>query len=77
MIGFGAGRPFDLDDVILKPGPTMQRGFSVITASVVRGTSFHSPDARILVTATGTPSNIFCFRMLVENVRLKLLDHRR
>jgi len=43
--------------VILKPGPTMQRGFSVITASVVRGADFHSPGARILVTATGYVEN--------------------
>ena len=57
VIGFGAGRTFELGDAILKPGPTMQRGFSVITASVVRGASFNSPGARILVTATGYVEN--------------------
>ncbi len=57
MIGFGAGKTFELGDVILKPGPTMQRGFSVITASAVRGANFHSPGARILVTATGYVEN--------------------
>ena len=57
VIGFGAGRTFELGDVILKPGPTMQRGFSVITASAVRGASFHSADAHILVTATGYVEN--------------------
>ncbi len=57
VVGFGAGKTFELDDVILKPGPTMQRGFSVITASAVRGANFHSPGARILVTATGYVEN--------------------
>ncbi|MCX6898315.1 MAG: hypothetical protein NT105_06400 [Verrucomicrobia bacterium] len=57
VIGFGAGRTFELGDVILKPGPTMQRGFSVITASAVRGASFHSSGASILVTATGYVEN--------------------
>ncbi len=57
VIGFGAGKTFELGDVILKPGPTMQRGFSVITASAVRGANFHEPGARILVTATGYVEN--------------------
>jgi hypothetical protein len=57
VIGFGAGKTFELGDVIIKPGPTMQRGFSVITASVVRGASFRSSGARILVTATGYVEN--------------------
>lgn len=57
VIGFGAGKTLELGDVVLKPGPTMQRGFSVITASAVHGTNFHSPGARILVTATGYVEN--------------------
>ena len=57
VIGFGAGKTFELDDVILKPGPTMQHGYSVITASAVHGNNFHSPGARILVTATGYVEN--------------------
>ena len=57
VIGFGAGRTFEFGDAIIKPGPTMQHGFSVITASVVRGDDFHSPGARILVTATGYVEN--------------------
>lgn len=57
VIGFGAGKTFELGDVVLNPGPTMQRGFSVITASAVRGANFHSPGARILVTATGYVEN--------------------
>ncbi len=57
VIGFGAGKTFELGDIILKPGPTMQRGFSVITVSVVRGADFHTPGAAILVTATGYVEN--------------------
>ncbi len=57
VIGFGVGKTFELGDVTLQPGPTMQRGFSVITASAVRGASFHAPGARILVTATGYVEN--------------------
>jgi hypothetical protein len=57
VIGFGAGKTFALGDVILKPGPTMQQGFAVITLSAVRGVTFHSPGAAILVTATGYVEN--------------------
>ena len=57
MIGFGAGKTFALGDVILKPGPTMQHGFSVITVSAVRGVDCHSPGAAILLTATGYVEN--------------------
>ncbi len=57
VIGFGAGKTFELGDVIIQPGPTIQNGFSVITASAVHGDDFHSPGARILVTATGYVEN--------------------
>lgn len=57
IIGFGTGKTFTLDDVILTPGQTIQAGFSVITASVVHGQDFHSPGTRILVTATGHVEN--------------------
>ena len=57
VIGFGAGRTFELGDVTVKPGPTMQRGFAVITASAVRGSDFHSPGGALLVTATGYVEN--------------------
>ena len=57
MIGFGAGKTFTLGDVVLEPGPTLQNGFSVITAAAVRGENFHSPGASILVTATGYVEN--------------------
>jgi hypothetical protein len=57
VIGFGAGKTFTLDDVTIKPGPTRQHGFSVITASAVRGGDLHSPGAALLVTATGYAEN--------------------
>jgi len=57
VIGFGAGKTFELGDVTLRPGPTMQGGFSVITASAIRGDDFHSRGAGILVTATGYVEN--------------------
>lgn len=57
VIGFGAGKTFELGDLTLKPGPTRQHGFSVITAMAVRGTDFHSPGASLLVTATGYAEN--------------------
>jgi hypothetical protein len=57
VIGFGAGKTFELGDMVLKPGPTMQHGYSVITASAVHGNNFRSPGARILVTATGYVEN--------------------
>jgi Carbohydrate binding domain len=57
VIGFGAGKTFDLGDVIIRPGSSRQNGYSVITASVVKGENFHSPGARLLVTATGYVEN--------------------
>jgi hypothetical protein len=57
VIGFGAGKVLTLGDVTIAPGPTMQNGFSVITASAVRGDDFRSSGAAILVTATGYVEN--------------------
>jgi len=57
VIGFGAGKTFDLGELVLKPGQTMQQGFSVITASVVSGSGFCSKGAKILLTATGYVEN--------------------
>ena len=57
VIGFGAGKTFDLGDVVLQPGPTMQKGFSVITASVVSGKDFRSAGTKVLLTATGYVEN--------------------
>jgi hypothetical protein len=57
VIGFGSGKTFVLGDVTVKPGPTRQRGFSVITLSAVRGPDLHTPGEAILVTATGYVEN--------------------
>jgi hypothetical protein len=57
VVGFGAGKTFEFGDVVVRPGPTRQRGFSVITASALRGEDFHSKGARLLVTATGYIEN--------------------
>jgi len=57
VIGFGAGKDFALGDVRIQPGPTMQDGYSVITASAVQGEDFRTPGARVLVTATGYVEN--------------------
>ena len=57
MIGFGVGKTFDLGELSLKPGPTLQNGFSVITASVVSGSGFRDKGATILLTATGYAEN--------------------
>jgi hypothetical protein len=57
VIGFGAGKKFELGELVVKPGPTMQAGFSVITASVVKGASFRESGASILLTATGHVEN--------------------
>jgi hypothetical protein len=57
VIGFGSARTFDLGGLVVQPGPTMQAGFSVITASVVKGNDFRSPGASVLLTATGYVEN--------------------
>ncbi len=57
VIGYGAEKSFDLGDLLLKPGPTLQKGFSVITASVVSGEGFGTRGSKILVTATGYAEN--------------------
>lgn len=57
VVGFGAGRTFDLGEVCIRPGPTIQDGFSVITVSVVSGNDCRSAGARLLFTATGYVEN--------------------
>lgn len=55
VIGYGAGKTFHLSGLTLKPGPTLQNGWSAITFTVVEG-SFAGP-ARLLMTATGYCEN--------------------
>jgi hypothetical protein len=57
VVGFSAGRTFDLGDLLVTPGPTRQGGFSTVTASLVKGDSFRSAGASILLTATGYVEN--------------------
>jgi hypothetical protein len=55
IIGFGAGRTFDLGQVSVSAGPNRQ-GWLTLTATVMEGDSFAGP-ARVLVTATGHAEN--------------------
>ncbi|MGQ9737909.1 MAG: carbohydrate binding domain-containing protein [Armatimonadota bacterium] len=60
VIGFGAGRAFDLGDgVRVEPGSTRQNGFSVITLTVKQGTLSPNPTQTVslLITATGYVQN--------------------
>lgn len=60
VIGFGAGRAFDLgDSVRVEPGSTRQNGFSVITLTVKQGTLSPNPTqtVNLLITATGYVQN--------------------
>jgi len=56
VVGYGAGRTFDLSGVTVRPGPTKQQGWSAITLTVMDGGSFAGP-GRILITATGYVEN--------------------
>lgn len=56
VIGFGSGRSFALGGVTVEPGPTLQKGFSVLTLTAQHGTLDAGP-AYVLVTATGLVEN--------------------
>ncbi len=56
VVGFSGEKSFTLGDVVIKPGETIQGGFSVITATVMDGDSFQGAK-RILVTALGAEMN--------------------
>jgi hypothetical protein len=60
VIGFGAGRAFDLGDgVRVEPGSTRQNGFSVITLTVKQGrlAAQVTENVQLLITATGHVQN--------------------
>lgn len=60
VVGFGAGRRFDLGDgVVVEPGNTLQNGFSVITLTVKQGafSSQVAQQTQVLITATGHVQN--------------------
>ncbi len=63
VIGFGGGKRFELDSVVIEPGQTMQDGWCAITVTVMDGrlpASAKSPvprNLRLLITATGYAEN--------------------
>ncbi len=60
VVGFGAGRQFDLGDgVVVEPGNTRQNGFSVITLTVKQGafSAQVTQQTQVLITATGYVQN--------------------
>ncbi|MDW8291261.1 MAG: carbohydrate binding domain-containing protein [Armatimonadota bacterium] len=60
VVGFGAGRRFDLGDgVVVEPGNTRQNGFSAITLTVKQGvlSSQVTQHTQLLITATGYVQN--------------------
>jgi hypothetical protein len=56
VIGFGGGKRFDLGGVVIEPGPTLQKGWSAVTLTVMKGDSFTS-HGNLLITATGHVEN--------------------
>jgi hypothetical protein len=56
VVGFSGGRRYSLGDVVVEPGQTLQRGFSVIAATVTEGASFKNAQ-RIVITALGAEAN--------------------
>lgn len=66
VIGHGGGRRFDLDGVVIEPGPTRQDGWSVISLTAIEGDLASAP-ARILVIATGD----------IENTDMKWTDEEK
>lgn len=56
VVGYGAGKRFDLGGVIIEPGPTLQDGWSAITVTVMEG-DLSSRRVRLLITATGRAEN--------------------
>jgi hypothetical protein len=55
VIGYGVGRIFTLQGLTLKPGPTLQNGWSAITYTVIEENQ--SGPVRALLTATGYCQN--------------------
>jgi hypothetical protein len=53
VIGFGAGRRFDLGGIIVEPGDTRQDGFSAVTLTAMEGDLAGADACRMLVTAAG------------------------
>jgi hypothetical protein len=56
LVGFSGGKRYDLGNIVIEPGTTLQKGFSVITVSVIEGNTFRNAK-RLLVTALGSGEN--------------------
>jgi len=56
VIGYGAGKRFDLGGIVIEPGATNQDGWSAITMTAMDG-NFTGLRARLLITATGAAEN--------------------
>lgn len=52
VVGYGAGKAFDLGGVVIEPGDTRQDGFSAIAVTAIEG-EMSSADCRLLITAGG------------------------
>jgi hypothetical protein len=55
VVGYGAGKRFELGGVVIEPGQTAENGFSTISLTVLRGDLPGACD--LLVTATGKVQN--------------------
>lgn len=51
VLGFGAGKTFDLGSIVIAPEKTLLDGFSAITLSVIKGESFAQWNTLLLVVA--------------------------
>lgn len=56
VIGFGSGKRFELGNVVIEPGDTLQNGWCAITVSVMEG-KLSLSTCRLLITATGYAEN--------------------
>jgi hypothetical protein len=61
VIGFGAGRRFDLGGVVIEPSQTIQDGWCAITLTAIEGdfeaVQKQQKGLRVLITATGYAEN--------------------
>ena len=56
VIGYGGGKRYDLGGVVIEPGSTRQKGWSVVSLTAIEGNLASAP-ARILIIATGDIEN--------------------
>jgi hypothetical protein len=56
LVGFSGGKTIDLSGFVIKPGATLQNGFSAIAITAMDGSSFASA-TKLVITALGTEQN--------------------